>query len=69
MYFTSPDPTVLLGRRLLLLFSKTVTGVGIGVLMATCQTYVSEIAPVKIRGVLLSFFPFIKVQSCLLYNN
>jgi fucose permease len=42
----------------LFLFSKIVTGAGIGVLMTTCQTYVSEISPVKLRGALLAIFPF-----------
>ncbi|KAH7386037.1 general substrate transporter [Pyrenochaeta sp. MPI-SDFR-AT-0127] len=40
------------------LFSKIVTGAGIGGLMTTCQTYVSEISPVRLRGVLLTVFPF-----------
>lgn len=40
------------------LFSKLVTGAGMGVLMTTCQTYVSEVSPVKIRGALLAVFPF-----------
>lgn len=58
MAYTSPDPADLTGRRVLFLFSKIVTGAGIGILMTTCQTYVSDIAPVKLRGVLLAFFPF-----------
>ncbi|OAL49793.1 general substrate transporter [Pyrenochaeta sp. DS3sAY3a] len=58
MAYTSPSPAELTGRRVLFLFSKIVTGAGIGMLMTTCQTYVSDIAPVKLRGVLLAFFPF-----------
>ncbi|KAF9690981.1 hypothetical protein EKO04_011264 [Ascochyta lentis] len=57
--YASPDPSIgLTGRRTLFLLAKLVTGAGIGVLMTTCQTYVSEIAPVKLRGALLAFFPF-----------
>ncbi|KAJ8108536.1 hypothetical protein OPT61_g8106 [Boeremia exigua] len=57
--YASPESGVgLTGRRVLFLFSKIVTGAGIGVLMTTCQTYVSEISPVKLRGALLAVFPF-----------
>jgi len=57
--YVSPESGVdLTGRRTLFLFSKIVTGAGIGVLMTTCQTYVSEISPVKLRGALLAVFPF-----------
>ncbi|KAH7130188.1 general substrate transporter [Dendryphion nanum] len=58
MAFTSPDLKTLLARRVLFLFSKLITGMGIGILMTTCQTYISDISPVKLRGALLAFFPF-----------
>lgn len=58
MAYTSPGPAGLTNRRVLFLFSKIVTGVGVGGLITTCQTYVSEVAPVKLRGGLLAFFPF-----------
>jgi SP family general alpha glucoside:H+ symporter-like MFS transporter len=62
MAYTSLDLTALVGRRVLFLFSKLVTGFGIGVLMAICQIYVSEISPTRLRGVLLAFFPFAVVS-------
>ncbi|KAF2010390.1 general substrate transporter [Aaosphaeria arxii CBS 175.79] len=58
MAFTSPDLKTLVARRVLFLFSKIVTGMGMGILMTTCQTYISDISPVKLRGALLAFFPF-----------
>ena len=40
------------------LFAKLIIGSGIGVLMTTCQTYVSEISPLKLRGAFLAVFAF-----------
>ncbi|KAJ9606139.1 hypothetical protein H2200_009100 [Cladophialophora chaetospira] len=40
------------------LAGKMVNGISLGMAMSTGQTYVSEIAPVKIRGILLSAYAF-----------
>ncbi|KAH6643101.1 general substrate transporter [Boeremia exigua] len=56
--YSSPEVASLTGRRVLFLLSKIVTGNAIGILLTTCQTYVSEIAPTKLRPVLLAIFPF-----------
>lgn len=61
--YTSYMPDSYAGRRTLLLMAKIVVGVGMGILMSTCQTYVSEIAPVKIRGMLLGIYTFVLVSS------
>ncbi|KAK0384053.1 LOW QUALITY PROTEIN: hypothetical protein NLU13_8142 [Sarocladium strictum] len=58
MGYTSYMPESREARRFLMLMAKILLGVGMGVLMSTCQTYVSEIAPAKIRGTLLGFYTF-----------
>ncbi|EEY19513.1 maltose permease MAL61 [Verticillium alfalfae VaMs.102] len=45
-------------RRGVLLAGKFVIGLGMGILMSTCQTYVSEISPPRLRTVLLGFYAF-----------
>lgn len=45
-------------RRSIFLVGKIVLGLSLGALMATCQTYNSEIAPTRIRGPLLAMFGF-----------
>ncbi|EGY16394.1 uncharacterized protein VDAG_07558 [Verticillium dahliae VdLs.17] len=42
-------------RRGVLLAGKLVIGLGMGIFMSTCQTYVSEISPPRLRTVLLGF--------------
>ncbi|TDZ19341.1 MFS transporter fmqE [Colletotrichum orbiculare MAFF 240422] len=56
--FTSGMPAGASERRGLFLFAKIVIGAGCGVLMSACQTYISEIAPRNLRGVLLGFYAF-----------
>ncbi|KAH8179184.1 sugar transporter domain-containing protein [Sarocladium implicatum] len=58
MGYTSYMPESREARRVLMLMAKIFLGVGMGVLMSTCQTYVSEIAPAKIRGTLLGLYTF-----------
>jgi hypothetical protein len=53
----------LLKRRVAFLFGKTLVGLGCGVLISACQTYISEIAPKSIRGVLLGFYAFTVVRQ------
>lgn len=60
--FTSPDMKALLSRRLAFFFAKTIIGFGMGILLTGTQTYVSEISPSRLRGVLLGLFPFIVVS-------
>ncbi|KAL4867034.1 general substrate transporter [Aspergillus spectabilis] len=47
------------GRRGVLLLGKFVIGVSMGIMMSTCQTYVSEISPPRLRTILLGFYPFL----------
>ncbi|KAF7553423.1 hypothetical protein G7Z17_g3666 [Cylindrodendrum hubeiense] len=56
--YTSGMPIDQDHRRGLFLFAKIVVGMGCGVLMSTCQTYISEIAPRNLRGVILGFYAF-----------
>ncbi|KAH7029631.1 general substrate transporter [Microdochium trichocladiopsis] len=59
--YTSYMPDSYAGRRTQLLMAKVIVGLGMGILMSTCQTYVSEIAPVKIRGMLLGIYTLVLV--------
>ncbi|KAL3454872.1 general substrate transporter [Aspergillus insuetus] len=43
-------------RRGVFLAGKIILGLALGMLNSTCQTYISEVAPQKLRGPLLSFF-------------
>lgn len=43
-------------RRGLFTASKVVLGLGLGSMLPASQTYVSEVAPVRLRGALLSLF-------------
>ncbi|KAF4873913.1 MFS transporter fmqE [Colletotrichum siamense] len=56
--FTSGMPSGTTDRRVLFLFAKIIIGMGCGVLMSACQTYISEIAPKNLRGVVLGFYAF-----------
>lgn len=44
-------------RRGIFLLGKVFHGLAIGMVMATAQTYMSEILPPKLRGPILAFFP------------
>ncbi len=55
--FCSQYPDDILHRRGTFLGGKGVQGLALGMMMTTCQTYLSEIAPPKLRGPLLAFFP------------
>ncbi|XWW94608.1 hypothetical protein V2A60_002553 [Cordyceps javanica] len=55
--FCSQYPDDILHRRGTFLAGKGVQGLALGMMMTTCQTYLSEIAPPKLRGPLLAFFP------------
>ncbi|KAH6711389.1 general substrate transporter [Leptodontidium sp. MPI-SDFR-AT-0119] len=57
--YTSADVASLDGRRLAFFFAKLIIGIGMGMLMSACQTYVSEVAPPRLRGALLGFFAFV----------
>jgi MFS family permease len=52
-------------RRGIFLLGKIILGVGAGVLISTSQTYVSEIAPTKLRGPLLAMYTFFLVSNAL----
>ena len=61
--FASDD---VLTRRGLFLAGKLVQGLGIGMLMSTTQTYMSEILPPILRGPILSFIPIFTLIGQLL---
>lgn len=57
------DRRNLLGdRRNMFLGGKIVLGAGLGIFQSTSQTYISEIAPVRICGPLLSSYTFMSVR-------
>lgn len=60
--FGSCYPESFLSRRLAFFFAKICIGLGMGFLVATCQTYISEIASPKIRGPLLGLYTFMSVR-------
>ncbi|KAJ5525545.1 hypothetical protein N7494_012195 [Penicillium frequentans] len=47
---------VLQNRRILFLFAKIIIGVGLGFMLPASQTYISEVAPVELKGPLLSAY-------------
>ncbi|KAK9319655.1 major facilitator superfamily domain, general substrate transporter [Lipomyces orientalis] len=53
-------------RRGTFLAGKIILGVALGILNSTCQTYIAEVAPRKLRGPLLSFFTFFMVMGQLI---
>ncbi|CEJ55689.1 hypothetical protein PMG11_01932 [Penicillium brasilianum] len=55
--FASPELGSLEARRGALLAAKIILGIGMGILMSTCQTYVSEISSPRLRTILLGIFP------------
>lgn len=66
------DRRDLLGdRRSAFLGGKIVLGCGLGIFQSTSQTYISEIAPARIRGPLLSSYTFMGVclNDGLLYSR
>lgn len=62
MLYVSDMPASVTDRRVVFLMGKIVLGVALGQLTSTCQTYVSEVAPLKLRGPLLSIFTFAMVS-------
>ncbi|KAI8411408.1 hypothetical protein FOFC_08002 [Fusarium oxysporum] len=57
--FVSGDMSTVDVRRGVLLLSKFVLGIGMGIVMSTCQTYVAEISPARLRTILLGLYPFL----------
>ncbi|KAH6662932.1 general substrate transporter [Plectosphaerella plurivora] len=57
--FVSSDLSDPEQRRGILLLGKFIIGISMGIMMSTCQTYVSEISSPKLRTVLLGLYPFI----------
>ncbi|KAL2851271.1 general substrate transporter [Aspergillus pseudodeflectus] len=57
--FVASDVDVLNARRGLLVLGKFILGASMGILMSTCQTYVSEISPPRLRTILLGLYPFL----------
>ncbi|KAF7537286.1 hypothetical protein G7054_g3833 [Neopestalotiopsis clavispora] len=43
-------------RRVAFLFAKMIIGVVCGMLLCTCQTYISEITPPNVHGIVLGFY-------------
>lgn len=48
-------------KRVAFLMGKIIIGLGLGLMMPASQTYVSEVAPRKLRGALLSSFTLFMV--------
>ncbi|KAH7161060.1 maltose permease MAL61 [Dactylonectria macrodidyma] len=56
--YAADDMESLSGKRGVFLLGKTILGVSLGVLLSTSQTYVSEVAPTRLRGPLLASYTF-----------
>lgn len=59
--YVADHGTNVTGRRGIFLAGKTVLGIGLSMMMSTCQIYNSEIVPTKLRGPILSIFQFFVV--------
>ncbi|KAJ6071018.1 general substrate transporter [Penicillium canescens] len=59
--YASPELGSLEARRGVLLAAKIILGIGMGILMSTCQTYVSEISSPRLRTILLGLFPLLVI--------
>ena len=55
--FVSDIPTTISSRRAIFLVAKTLQGFGNGVILCTCETYMSEVLPPPLRGPGLALFP------------
>jgi MFS family permease len=55
--YVSYLPTDITGRRVCFMMGKFFQGLAIGAVMASCQTYMSEILPPVLRGSGMAFFP------------
>jgi hypothetical protein len=67
--FASPELGSLEARRGALLAAKIILGIGMGILMSTCQTYVSEISSPRLRTILLGIFPLFVVSHNLILED
>jgi MFS family permease len=56
LYISSTSPVFLIG--------KIVTGLALGMALATGGSYVSEVAPLRLRGIMLSAYTFSMVRKC-----
>lgn len=59
--YVSDLPRSLEAKRGLFFFAKTVQGFGVGGMMCTTQTWLSEVLPVSLRGPFMAFFPIFKL--------
>jgi SP family general alpha glucoside:H+ symporter-like MFS transporter len=64
--YTSDMSDSLNNRRGAFLAGKIVLGVSLGILTSACQTYISEIAPARLRGPLLSMYTLFTVLGQLI---
>ena len=53
--YTASTPSMFLA-------GKVVNGLSLGICLTTGQTYISEISPLQLRGIALSFFTFCMVS-------
>jgi MFS family permease len=65
----SDEVDVLNHRRILFLFAKIIIGVGFGFMLPASQTYISEVAPVALRGPLLSAYTLFMVRSAETFDS
>ena len=59
--YVSDLPASLEARRGVFFLAKTVQGFGVGAVMCTTQTWLSEVVPVALRGPLMALFPIFKL--------
>ncbi|ETS74962.1 hypothetical protein PFICI_13446 [Pestalotiopsis fici W106-1] len=56
--YSSAFPSDTDHRRIMFLLAKIIIGIACGILLSTCQTYISEIAPIGVRAIVLGFYAF-----------
>lgn len=66
MIYISDQSDSIERRRGVFLGGKIILGVALGMLLSTCQTYISEIAPARLRGSCLAIFTFFMVVGQLI---
>ena len=61
VFIASDTPADLEGRRGLFLLGKVLSGLGIGAITTTVQTYMSETVPTQLRGSIITAFPIFQL--------
>src|ERR1700755_1531494 len=61
IFIASDTPANIDGRRGLFFMGKIISGLGIGAITTTAQTYMSETVPTQLRGSILPAFPIFQL--------